>query len=199
VPSGCVSQFETTAAEGGTAIASLDGVAANADYRWRMRVDSGPASVASTEPVGFGDLVFLQYGAVVPNPGPAPKGEVPPVGAPAQQPGAIRARVSIVGRAGWRNGALSLVLTCPRGVGAAGCAGLLTARFRSHPGGRLRLGGSTEFRLAAGARGTVRLTANRALRQRLAGGRRVKLRLTAVTRGEAGEAWVTEAKRFVSG
>jgi hypothetical protein len=199
VPSGCVSQFETGAVEGGTAIASLDGVAATADYRWRVRVDGGPASVASTEPVWFGDLVFLQYGAIVPNPGPAPKVELPPVGAPAQQPSTVRARVSIVGRAGWKNGALSLALSCPRGVGLAGCAGLLTARFRSNAGGRLRVGGSTEFWLAAGGRGTVQLTANRALRHRLAEGGRVKLQLTAVTRGEAGEAWVTRAKRFVSG
>lgn len=201
VPSVCVSQFATSADGGGTAIASLDGVAADASYKWRVRIDGGAASVASSEPIGFGDLVFLQYAAMVADPGPAPQVEVPPLGAPAAQPpaSAVRTRVSISGRAGWKDGTLSVVLACPRGVGAGGCGGLLTARFRSHAGGKLRLGGSAEFRLAAGSHDRVELGANRALRRRLAAGGRVRLRLTAVTRGETGEAWVTRAKRFVSG
>ena len=199
VPSACVGGFQTAATEGGTAIASLDGVASGPDYRWRVRIDGGPANVATGEPVGFGDLVFLQYGAVVANPAPAPQVEVPPLGTPAEQPSPVRARVSVVSRAGWKDGTLSLALACPRGVGAAGCSGLLSARFRSHAGGKLRLGGSTEFRLAAGSRQKVELSANRALRQRLASGGRVRLQLTAVSRGAAGEAWVTTAKRFVSG
>lgn len=210
VPSGCVSGFETRAAEGGgTAIDSLDGVAASSDYRWTVRVDGGAASAAGTEPVGFGDLVFLQYGAFVAEPGPVTPVEVPPLGAPAPQqagqgqaaPAAAiaAARVAVAGRARWRDGALAVVLACPRGVGAAGCSGLLTARFRPHPGGRLRLAGSSAFQLAAGSQGTVELTANRALRRRLAEGGRVKLQLIAVTRGETGEAWLTRAGRFVQG
>jgi len=204
-PAGCVSGFETNATEGGTAITALDGVAANSDYRWKVRVDGGAASVASAEPIGFGDLVFLQYGAVVADPGPAPQVDVPPLGGAARStdspaaPSAVLARVSVVGNAHWSDGTLAVALGCPRGVGAAGCSGLLTARFRSHPGGMLQIGGSTSFRLAAGSQGTVELTANRALRQRLAVGGRVGLRLLAVTRGETGEAWVTRAKRFVRG
>jgi Prenyltransferase and squalene oxidase repeat len=201
-PSDCVSEFATAAAEGGTAIDSLDGVAADSDYRWKVRVDGGPASVASSEPIGFGDLVFLQYGAVVANPGPAPRVEVPPVGASAQpqaEARTVRARVSITSRASWRDGALAVALSCPRGVGAAGCSGLLAVRFHAHAGGKLRLGGSTEYRLAAGSGGMVELTANGALRRRLARGGRVWVQLLAVTRGEAGEAWVTRAKRYVSG
>ncbi len=208
-PAACVSGFETQAAEGGTAIASLDGVGANSDYQWRVRVDGGAASVASGEPIGFGDLVFLQYGAVVANPGPAPQVEVPPLGTPAPAadspndagttPTAVSSRVSIAGPARWKGGALAVVLGCPRGVGAGGCSGLLTARFRSHPGGKLRLGGSTAYRIAAGTQASVELSANRALRQRLAASGRVGLRLLAVTRGETGEAWVTQARRFVHG
>ena len=207
-PAGCVSSSATRAAASGTAIAALDGVAANEEYQWKVRVDGGAASVASAEPIGFGDLVFLQYGAVVADPGPAPQADVPPLGAPAAPTPAtadstppaatpVRTRVAIAGKARWRDGTLAVALGCPRGVGAAGCGGLLSARFRSHPGGKLRLGGSTAYRLAAGTRGRVELTANRALRRRLARGGRVALRLVAVTRGETGEAWVTRAKRFV--
>ena len=210
-PAGCVSGFATEAAGGGTAIAALDGVAANSDYQWKVRVDGGAASAASAEPIGFGDLVFLQYGAVVADPGPAPQVDVPPLDAPAPSTNsqsapsapsagtAVLARVSVVGKARWSDGTLAVTLGCPRGLGEAGCSGLLTARFRSHPGGKLRLGGSASYRLAAGTQGTVELTANRALRKRLAGGGRVGLRLLAVTRGETGEAWVTRAKRFVRG
>lgn len=207
-PAGCVSGFATRAVAGGTEIASLDGVGANADYRWQVRVDGGPASAAVAEPIGFGDLVFLQYGAVVADPGPAPAVDVPPLGGPAPAaaagspgavaaPPAVRARVSITGRARWRGGVLAVAVACPRGVGASGCSGLLTARFRSHRGGKLRLGGSASYRLAAGSREKVEMTAKRALRKRLAGGGRVGLRLLAVSRGESGEAWVTRAKRFL--
>ncbi|HYC82881.1 MAG TPA: hypothetical protein VEB65_13885 [Solirubrobacterales bacterium] len=206
-PAGCVSGFATRAAAGGTAIGSLDGVGATPEYQWKVRVDGGAASVATAEPIGFGDLVFLQYGAVVADPGPAPRVDVPPRGAPAPAgtdspsavdvPPAVRARVSFAGRARLRDGALAVSLGCPRGVGAAGCSGLVTARFRSHAGGKLRLGGSAAYRLAAGSRRTVELTASRALRHRLARRGRVALRLVAVSRGETGEAWVTRAKRFV--
>ncbi len=46
-------------------------------------VDGGPAAAETNEPVGFGDLVFLQYAAKVADPGPAPKVEVPPLKAAA--------------------------------------------------------------------------------------------------------------------
>ncbi len=225
VPSGCVDGFETRDAEGGTAVASLDGVAADSEYAWKVRVDGGPAAVASSEPVGFGDLVFLQYGATVADPEPAPPVEVPPVGeppvdvAPVGGPGGgasggshgsgdsgsaapseapLQARVRIVGRAGWQDGALAVTLSCPRGLGAGGCSGLLTARFRPHAGARLQLGGAAAFAVASGSRGRVELSAEPALRQRLDEGGRLQVRLTAVSRGEAGERWVTRARRQLS-
>ena len=75
-PGGCVSEFATGAGPGGTGVASLDGVAATAGYGWRIGVDGSATRAESAAPIGFGDLVFLEYGATVANPGSAPKVEV---------------------------------------------------------------------------------------------------------------------------
>ena len=72
-PAACVSEFTTSPGPGGTGIASLDGVAATGAYGWTARVDGAPARAQSDEPIGFGDLVFLAFGAKVADPGRRPR------------------------------------------------------------------------------------------------------------------------------
>jgi hypothetical protein len=148
-PAACVGEFATSSGPGGTGIASLDGVAATAEYGWRVQVDGSPAQARTAEPIGFGDLVFLEYGATVANPGPAPKVAVPPVG-PVKPQARRGARISIRGGARWNDGRVEVEARCPRGLGGGGCRGLLTAQFRQYRGGRLLDAGATAYEVDSG-------------------------------------------------
>ncbi|HEV7483253.1 MAG TPA: prenyltransferase/squalene oxidase repeat-containing protein [Solirubrobacterales bacterium] len=197
-PGSCVSEFATGTGAVGTEIASLDGVATTPDYGWRVGVDGSAARTESSESIGFGDLVFLKYEATVADPGPAPKVAVAPV-EPVKRRVAPGARISIRGEARWSDGAIEVEARCPRGLGAGGCRGLLSARFRKHRGGHLIAAGSAAFELSSGSGGTVRLPATEALRRQLAQRHRLKLRLTGATRAEDGAIRLTHAKRFIAG
>jgi hypothetical protein len=59
-PAGCVASFSLEEGE----VASIDGVAPDGeDEAWLARLDRGPAAVAATQPVRFGDAVSLWIGA----------------------------------------------------------------------------------------------------------------------------------------
>ncbi|HTF09808.1 MAG TPA: hypothetical protein VK659_16695, partial [Asanoa sp.] len=197
-PGACVSEFATSSGPGGTTVSSLDGVAATAGYGWRVAVDGSAPRAETDEPIGFGDLVFLKFEAKVADPAPAPKVTVPAV-APIQRRAALGSRVSLHGGARWRNGGVEIELRCPRGLGGGGCRGLLTAQFRKHRGGRLLAGGATAYEVGSGSGDELTIPASEALRKRLADGQRLKLRLTAATRGEDGAVRLTHAKRFLAG
>ncbi len=85
-PAGCV---ESLSISGGQVVA-IDGVAApNADEAWLARADRGPAALAGSQPVAFGDLVSLWIGTPpagasdTATPGPAgPTGTPGPAGTP---------------------------------------------------------------------------------------------------------------------
>ena len=193
-PPGCVAGFAAQSDGGGTTVGALNGVAANGQYGWRAGVDGAPPEASLAEPIGFGDLVFLQYGATVASPGPPPRASVPPLGK-AKRHGARRARVALRRGVGWEDG-VAVGLRCPRGLGAVGCRGTVAVQFRDR--GDLVLGGSAGFQLASGASGTVAVPASAALSQALSQGRRLKLRVTAATRGEDGAVRVTHGKRFLA-
>lgn len=188
-PAGCVAEFAT----GGGALTSLNGVAANGERDWRVKVDGVGAS--ASEPIGFGDLVFLQYAASVADPGPAPKVEVPPL---------VRAakhkhrgpRVGLRRGVAWDAQSVAVGLRCPRGLGEAGCRGTVSVRFRQSGGKQPVLGGSAGFQLGSGSSRTVAVPASSALQAALATEGRLKLRLTAFTRGEDGSVRITHGKRF---
>jgi hypothetical protein len=197
-PAGCVSEFATEAGPGGTGIASLDGVAATPAYGWRVAVDGSAPVGRSDEPVGFGDLVFLKFAARGADSGPAPKVTVPAL-RPGKRSPRRGPRISFRGEASWSNGGVEVELRCPRGLGDGGCRGLLSAQFRKHRDGRLLGAGSAAFAVGSGSRDELRIPATAALRKRLADGGRLKLRLTAATRDEAGAVRLTHAKRFLAG
>lgn len=197
-PTGCVSEFATEAAPAGTAIASLNGVATAPGYGWRLQIDGSAPQAATSEPIGFGDLVFLRFAATVADPGPAPQVDVPPV-TPARQRPARGPRIAIQGPAAWDENGVAVSLRCPRGLGAGGCRGLLTVQFRRHRGGRLIAAGSAPYEVGSGSRRNLTVAATRALRERLERSGRVKLRLTAATRAEDGAIRLTRAKRFLAG
>ena len=77
-------------------------------------------------------------------------------------------------------------LRCPRGLGEGGCRGPLTAQFRQHGGGRLLAGGSTPFAVGSGDPAASHDPGRRGPAPGAGRRPRVKLRLTAATRDEAG-------------
>ncbi len=196
VPAGCVADFQTA---GGAQLASLNGVAETPDYGWRVRVDGSAPKAEFNEPIGFGDLVFLEFAPKVLAPSQPPTVEVPPVSAPKKGQRARGPRVAIMRRAVLRDGNVSVRLRCPRGLGEAGCRGVLTVQFRKHRGGNLKAGGSAGFEIDSGAKGSLEVPATEALRRALAEVPKVRLRITAATRAEDGAVRLTYAKRFIAG
>ncbi len=198
VPASCVAEFQTEASGAGVRLLSLDGVAETSDYEWRARVNGSAAQAELAEPVGFGDLVFLQFEAKVANPSEPPRVDVPPVKAADRPKGTSGPRVRLRGKARWDDGAVTVRLRCPRGNGA-GCRGTLTVQFRGHRGGRLILGGSTGFEIGSGEDGVVTVPATAALRHALPNRPRLKLHITAATDGADGAKRLTRARRFLRG
>ncbi len=197
-PAGCVAEFETVTGSGGVQLTSLNGVGETSDYGWRVRIGGGDAQATTSEPVGFGDLVFLEFEPKVANPGAPPKVDVSPL--QASSPKRARGpRVRVLRRAQWQDGSVAVRLRCPRGNGAAGCRGSLTLQFRRRPGGELVLGGSAGYEVGSGAKATIAVPAGEALQQALAEREKVKLRVTAATRAGDGAVRLTHARRFLVG
>ena len=196
VPAGCVADFSGAGGPGG--LTSLNGVAETADYEWRTAVNGSAPSAGNEGPIGFGDLLFLDFAAKVANPSAPPKVQVPALGAAAKQRQGQRPRVAVRGRARLRSdGELAVRLECPRGNGQLGCQGVLTVHFRQGQSDRLRFGGSTAFALPSGEGRTLLVPASAALRHS-AGEGRVRLRVTAATRAEDGALRLTHARRFLT-
>jgi hypothetical protein len=195
-PAGCVDEFKAAADD--ARISSLDGVTETPDYGWQIRVDGGSLAEEASRPIGFGDLVFLKFAAMVANPGPAPRVEVPPVKAPKRHR-TKGPRIAVLRKALWQGSAgVAVRLRCPRGNGEAGCRGTLTIQFRGHRGAELALGGSAPFEVGSGTTRSVTVPLANAAAQALAERPKVKLRLTAATRDEEGAVRLTHARRFLT-
>lgn len=195
-PAGCVADFSGAGGPGG--LTSLNGVAETADYEWRTAVNGSAPTAGNEGPVGFGDLLFLDFTAKVANPAAPPKVRVLALGPAAKQRRGQRPRVAIRGRARLRSdGELAVRLECPRGNGPLGCRGVLTVHFRQGQSDRLRFGGSTAFALPSGEARTLLVPASEALRHSADEGR-VRLRVTAATRAEDGALRLTHARRFLN-
>jgi hypothetical protein len=196
-PGGCVAGFSASTSSAGVHVDSLDGVAETPDYGWRASLDGGVPRSETSEAVGLGDLVFLQFGAKTANPGPAPKVEVPPL----KKVKRVRARgprVSVRGKARLQGSGVAIRLRCPRGNGAGGCRGTLTVQYRTGRGGSLRTLGTTGFELDSGGAQTFAVDGGDALSTTLSQRPRLKLHLIAVTRAEDGSVRLTHARRIVS-
>jgi hypothetical protein len=197
-PAGCVDDFAATTSGGNIGISSLNGVAETPEYGWRIGINGGALQKETTEPIGFGDLVFLKFEATVANPSAAPRVNVPPVKRPKRQ-GTRGPRIAVLPKAQWQEEkGVAVQLRCPPGNGAEGCRGTLTIQFRRHRGGGLALGGSAPFEVASGSKRIVAVPAAGALRQTLVERPRLKLRLTAATRDEEGAVRLTHARRFLA-
>jgi hypothetical protein len=197
-PADCVVDHAGEAAGGGVRLVSLNGVANNGDYRWRARVDGSAAAEEVSAPIGFGDLVFLDFAAKVANPSPPPEVDVPPLRTTKKHHRPKGPRISLRGRDRREGDRVALLLHCPRGNGTGGCRGVLTLRFRG-PGGDLLVGGSAPFEVPSGQAHLVGVQVNEALRNALARRSKVWLRIVAATRAEDGAIRLTHGRRVLVG
>ena len=197
-PAGCVEGFQTQIGGDGTRLVSLNGVAETADYGWRVRIDGSAPAAAVSEPIGFGDLLFLDFEAKVADPSPPPAVEVPALRA-AKHRHRRGPRIALRGPDRPSGDRIALRLYCPRGNGAAGCRGVLTFQFRGSDGGGLLGGGSTPFDVPSGEGRLVAVPIGEALRDALASRPKVKLRIVAATRAEDGSVRLTHGKRTLVG
>ena len=148
-PGACVSEFATSVGPGGTGISSLDGVAATPDYDWRVGRRLGPAGgKRRADRLRRPRLPQVRSDGCRPRPGAQGRGAAGRRGEAALPPRARGSRSA--GEARWRQGGVEVELRCPRGLGAGGCRGLLTAQFREHRGGHLLAGGSTAYEVGSG-------------------------------------------------
>jgi hypothetical protein len=199
VPSGCIAEFETQGSAAGLRIASLDGVAETAGYEWRAGLDGAAPQVALSTPIGFGDLVFLEFAAKTAGAGPPPKVDVAPLGTPAHRRLRRGPRVALRGPVRRDGDRVAVRLHCPRGNGQIGCRGSLTIQLRRKWRGRLLDGGSAAFAIRSGDSEVVGVPAGASLRNALSRHSKVKLRITAATRSEDGAIRLTHAKRVLGG
>jgi len=195
-PAGCVTEFEAAASGGGERLVSLNGVAASSDYEWRVGVGGQSPQSAASEPIGFGDLVFLDFEAKTANPSRPVAVEVPPLRA-AKHPRRRGPRISLRGPDRRDGDRVALRLYCPRGNGGGGCRGVLTFQFRD--GGGLLGGGSAPFAVPSGDGRSIGVPTSEALREALSRRAKVKLRVTAATRAEDGSVRLTHGKRTLVG
>lgn len=197
-PAGCVTGF---AIAGGADLDSVNGVEESGDGEWRVGIDGTDPEAVGDEPVGFGDLVFLEYAGVeAESESEEREGvEVTPLRAPAPVavPRLLRPRIAVRGPARLRRGHVLVRLGCPRGNGAAGCRGVVSVRFKPDRRARARSGARAGFRLRSGATRVVRARATRALRRATRERPRVRLRVVAATRAEDGGWRLTRARRFI--
>jgi hypothetical protein len=168
------------------------------DRRWRVRIDGGAPRAEVSEPIGFGDLVFLDFDATVADPSAPPAVDVPALRAP-QRPRRRGPRIALRGRDRRDGDRIVLRLHCPDGNGEAGCRGLLTLQFRRGEGHGLLAGGSSPFAVPSGEHRFVGVQPSEALRGALARLPKVRLWIVAATRAEDGAVRLTHGKRVVIG
>lgn len=196
-PAGCVTEF---ALAGGGDLESLNGVEESGDDEWRVGIDGSAPTAVGAEPVGLGDLVFLDYTGTTSE--PDEDGDVPALRSAAEPAAAAaprvrRPRIFVQGRARLRRGRVLVRLRCPRGNGRLGCRGALQVRFKRRRRGKAQVGASTGFGLGSGTSRVVGPRATRALRRAARTRRRVRLRVVAATRAEDGGLRLTRARRFI--
>jgi hypothetical protein len=181
-PEGCVTGSQVTESGGGETLGELNGVTPAQGSRWLVSVGGGPEAAKATTPIAFGDLLSLRLE------GTGTKKIVPPTLTPAKgalaAPVRPRAKLSGAHRTKVLGNRVGARLSCPRGLGAEGCSGTVTIRYRH--GGKALTGGQAGFTLASGASRKVQVAVRPALRRLIAAGGRRTVSLVAATRSADG-------------
>jgi hypothetical protein len=188
LPKGCAADVQIAGEGAGRRLAAVNGVAAGAEREWMVSVDGRPATEQLGETVALGSVVRAELvtlpGAETAAPKPPENAPLPPV-TPVESAKPRRARATLGkrDRLRLRAGAVKLAVGCPRGLGAAGCRGVIRVRYKA--GKRTRTAGSAPFAVASGARMQVRVKLERSFRRLVAGSRKGRaVRIVAATRDQ---------------
>jgi hypothetical protein len=182
-PAYCVSGLRLEGDDDARHLEAVNGVTGRSgEHAWEVSVDGGEPRRSLTETVGLGDTIALRLATLAGTPSaPPPTAPLPPL-EPVAHPGPGRTRARALLARGRilrlsRTGRIRVSVRCPRGVGAAGCQGVLRVRYRARSG-RWVGAGSSSFTVRSGARRMVSVRLSRELRRLVArrpGGLRVRV------------------------
>jgi hypothetical protein len=182
LPEGCAADVEVA----GGRLVSVNGVAADAQRKWVVSVDGAATTEQLGQDVALGSVVRAELVARD-GTGTAPatpaEQALPPV-TPIVSAKPLRARATLGAgnrRLRLRAGRVNVSVSCPRGLGATGCQGVVRVQYTA--GKRTRTAGRAAFAIASGARKTVRVKLNSSFR-RLVAKRGRAVRIVAATRDQ---------------
>jgi hypothetical protein len=181
LPEGCATDVRTANDE----LTSINGVAADAQRHWVVSVDGGEASATLDAPLALGSIVRA---TMVSRPGtpPAPAETTLPPVTPAPNEAPRRAKAKLTSkeneRLALRSGRVKVRIACPRGLGAAGCKGVVRVTYKQ--GTHRRVAGRKQFTLRSGAHKTVRVKLSKRFRKLVARKAR-SVRIEAAVRDQA--------------
>jgi Prenyltransferase and squalene oxidase repeat len=213
-PAGCVSELQLDASGGEARVTSVNTVGEQPGAAvWEASLDGAPSESALAGEAQLGSVIALALRGVSAGPddpeepadgGPSVQPDVPTPMPEAVRPAARLAKARLARNRTLtlgRGGKVRVMVRCPRGLGATGCPGMVTVKFR--PGGRgepLRRAGRSTFVLASGENRLVSVKLRARLRrlvERSGGGRRV--RIEAATRDpDTGATTVTRVSGLVT-
>ncbi len=194
-PAYCLTLLKLAGSGEAARIAGMNGVTGAAGAKWKASVDGGAAKAELTDEVGLGSTVVVKLD------GKAAGDSTPPpvkIATPVQRvPKAVLARGKRL-KLGPQGG-LRLAVRCPRGLGAAGCQGVLRVKYRVGKG-RYKTSGSLMFVVRSGARRVVKVRLGSKLRRLAArpGGHRVRIEATVRDPG-TGAITTTRSSALVKG
>jgi hypothetical protein len=201
-PTYCVSDLRVAESGGEARVASVNTVGEQPGAAfWEASLDGAPAQRALVGHTELGSVISLALRGV---PGGAPVQPDQPTPAPAVDRPVERLAKARLARNRTmrlrRGGRVNVAVRCPRGLGATGCPGTVTVKFRSNrPDGRLKPAGRAMFVLDSGETRLVSVTLRPRLRKLVEGsdrGRRV--RIEAATRDpDTGAVTVTRVSGLV--
>ena len=180
-PAGCVSELRVESRGGESRVTSVNTVGEQPGAAvWEASLDGAPSQSALSGDAQLGSVVSLALrgvsgGASVQPDEPTPVPEVVRPATRLAKARLARNRTMVLRR----GGSVRVMVRCPRGLGATGCPGMVTVRFRpAGRGGPLKPAGSTTFVLASAENRLVSVKLRprlRRLAERSGRGRRVRI------------------------
>jgi hypothetical protein len=204
-PPSCVSDLRVEASGGESRVTSVNAVGEQPGAAvWEASLDGGPSQGVLAGQAQLGSVISLALRGVSGGASVEPD-EPTPVAPVVARPAARLAKARLARNRAMtlrRGGKVRVMVRCPRGLGATGCPGMVTVRFRpAGRGGALRTAGRTTFVLASGENRLVSVELRprlRRLAERSERGRRV--RIEAATRDpDTGATTVTRVSGLVKG
>jgi hypothetical protein len=184
-PPDCVTQLDLDGDDGSERLRGVNGVAAAPEARWVASMDGHQAKVQLTDEVALGSTVVV----MLDDDGAGEPVLLPPLQIPTPRPqpqttSQLRSAKAILARGRrmeLRRGSVRIAVRCPRGLGAAGCQGVLRVKYRSGSR-RWTTAGRVMFVVRSGSRRVLRVHVGHKLRELASRPRGKRVRIEAIVR-----------------